>query len=116
VITLILTAVGVGAAFCTVATCYVAVIHLRKLRKQGKPLTFWTACLLIPGVIGWLIDVVMMNWLVATVAYIEWPRELTFSERIQRHYFVDPGRRFTAWWAARLNEIDDTPHIRARAE
>lgn len=110
-VALIITAVAVASAFLTVATCFVAMMHLKKLLKQGKPLEFWTGCLLVPGVIGWLLDVLFMNVIVATVAYLEWPRELTFSGRIQRHYLANPGRRFTAWWAARLNEIDDSPHI-----
>ncbi len=110
---LVLAPLVVGVAFLTVATCYVAMMHLKKLRRQGKPLEFWTSCLFVPGVVGWLVDVVLMNWLVATVAYIELPkwREWTFSQRIQRHYLAAPARRFTAWWAARLNEIDDSPHI-----
>ena len=101
----------VALLWSTVATCYVALIHLKKLRKQGKPLIFWTASLLVPGVIGWLVDVLFMNVVVGTVAYLELPRELTFSSRIQRHYLVKPDRKFTRWWAARLNEIDDSPHI-----
>jgi len=100
----------IAAAFETVALCYVAVIHLKKLLKQGKPLVFWTAALLVPGVIGWLVDVLFMNVVVATVAYLELPHELTFSERVQRHYLADPERKFTRWWAARLNEVDPT-HI-----
>lgn len=104
-------ALAIAWAFWTVATCYVAVIHLQKLRKHGKPLVFWTAVLFVPGVLGWLVDVLLMNFIVGTVAYVEWPRERTFSARVQRHFLANPGRRFTAWWAARLNEIDDSPHI-----
>lgn len=104
-------AVAVAVLFWTVATCYVALIHLKKLLRQGKPLVFWTSALLVPGVVGWLVDVLFMNVVVATVAYVELPHELTFSSRIQRHYLADPARKFTRWWAARLNEIDDSPHI-----
>jgi hypothetical protein len=101
----------VAVLWSTVATCYVALIHLKKLRKQGKPLLFWTASLIIPGIAGWLVDVLFMNFVVGTVAYLELPHELTFSSRVQRHYLANPTRKFTAWWAARLNEIDDSPHI-----
>lgn len=108
-------AAAVIAAWFTVSTCYVALMHLKKLRKQGKPLLFWTASLLPPGVVGWLVDVVLMNWLVASAAYREFPRELAMSSRIQRHYLAEiesgKARRFTSWWVARLNEIDDSPHI-----
>lgn len=109
-------AVGaVAASFWTVTTCYVALIHLKKLRAQGKPLVFWTSSLLVPGVIGWLVDVLFMNFVVGTVAYFELPRELTFSSRIQRKYLAEiergKPRKFTTWWAARLNEIDNSPHI-----
>ena len=105
----------VVALWFTVSTCYVALIHLKKLRKRGKPLLFWTASLLVPGVVGWLVDVLFMNFVVGTVAYVELPHELTFSSRVQRHYLDeiarDKPRRFTTWWANRLNEIDDSPHI-----
>ena len=98
----------------TVSTCYVALIHLKKLRKQGKPLLFWTASLLVPGVVGWLVDVLFMNVVVGTVAYLELPHELTFSSRIQRKYLDElargKARKFTTWWKDRLNEIDPT-HI-----
>jgi len=108
-------AAAICGAFWTVATCYVAVIHLKKLLKQGKPLVFWTAALLVPGVVGWLVDVLFMNVVVATMAYVELPHELTFSERIQRQYLAELAsgkrRKFTTWWTARLNEIDDSPHI-----
>lgn len=108
---LVYTLLAIAVAFSTAATCYVALIHIKKLRKQGKPLLFWTAVLLLPAVIGWLVDVLFMNFCVATVAYIERPHELTFSSRIQRHFLAKPDRKFTRWWAARLNEIDDSPHI-----
>lgn len=115
-----LTLIGYGVAvvagsWFTVTTCYVALIHLKKLRRQGKPLLFWTASLLVPGVVGWLVDVLFMNFVVGTLAYVERPHELTFSSRIQRHYLdelaVGRARKFTTWWADRLNEIDDSPHI-----
>ena len=98
-----------------VATCYVAVIHLKKLRKQGKLHPFWAISLIVPGVIGWFIDVLFLNFVVGSVAYLERPRQLTFSSRIQRHYLDELAsgkpRKFTTWFAARLNEIDDSPHI-----
>ncbi len=113
---MMLTLIGwIALAWFTVATCYVALIHLKKLRKQGKPLLFWTASLLVPGIVGWLVDVLFMNFVVGTVAYLELPHELTFSARIQRKYLAELAngkqRKFTTWWAARLNEIDDSPHI-----
>ena len=105
----------IAGLWFAVALSYVALIHLKKLRKQGKPLLFWTASLLVPGIVGWLVDVLFMNVVVGTVAYLELPHELTFSSRIQRHYLDEIARgrprKFTRWWAARLNEIDDSPHI-----
>jgi hypothetical protein len=98
-------------AFSYVCLCYVAVIHLKKLRTKQVPLTFWLITLGPHGIVGWLGDVLLFNGILGTIAYLEFPHELTFSSRIQRHYLLKPDRRFTRWWAARLNEIDDSPHI-----
>ena len=106
---------AVAVLWWTVATCYVALIHLKKLRKQGKPLEFWMWSLVVPGVAAWLVDVLFMNFVVATITYRERPHELTMSSRIQRHYLDEMAsgkpRKFTTFWVARLNEIDDSPHI-----
>lgn len=98
-------------AFSYVCLCYVAVVHLQKLRKQGTPLTFWLIMLGPHLIVGWLGDVILFNFVLGTIAYAELPHELTFSERVQRHYLAKPDRRFTRWWARRLNEIDPT-HIK----
>jgi hypothetical protein len=90
-----------------VTGCYVLVIHAKVLREAGRLNLFWTINVLPWAVIGLTLDAAF-NATAGTLMFLELPRELLFSSRVQRHYRGPAGWRLeiAEWWARQLNQID----------
>lgn len=99
-----------AAIWFGVTGIYVLVMHAKSLRETGGLSTFWMVNILPWAIVGLLLDVVF-NLIFGTVMFREFPRELLFTSRVQRHYRTEGSRgRMAEFWARQLNQIDAT-HI-----
>lgn len=85
---------------------YLALMNLKRARDQG--LLTWPAKLLgYPALmVGYTLDA-LLTITVGTLLFIDWPREMTFSQRLGR-YCTDPlhnkgwRKRIAIWFARHL--------------
>lgn len=90
---------------------YLAVMHAKAVfERQGLSL-YWKVHVLPLAVIGLALDAAF-NVVFGTLMFREFPRELLFSNRVQRHV-RNGGKRFAlaAFWARTLNTFD-ADHIK----
>ena len=63
---------------------YLAVMNIKRVRDEGK-LSKWATRFGYPVLlIGYVLDV-LVNWFVVTLLLLEFPKELTVTDRLQRH-------------------------------
>lgn len=95
-----------------VTGCFMLVMHAKKLREAGRLNRFWAFNVFPWAVVGILLDAVF-NVLAGTAMFLELPRELLFSARVQRHHWHSDGwrKRLAMFWAKQLNAVDPT-HIK----
>jgi len=89
----------------------VLVTHAKKLREQGNLNLFWTVCVAPWAVLGLVLDVAFQ--MTFGFMFLEPPREILFSGRVQRIVRTGSGWRLklAAFWMRQLNAID-AEHIR----
>ena len=86
------------AAFYVLWVLYLAVMNLKRVRDDGKlsKLALWLGTPVL--FVGYVLDAIL-NIVVMTVILLEWPRELTVSERLKRHNKDAGGwRKAVALW------------------
>lgn len=84
---------------------YVAMMRLRQVRDAGK-LTLAMKVLGYPWlVIGLFIDLVL-NVVLGSIVFVEFPREMTLSERLWRHSQESTGYRQKLAELIRVNLLD----------
>lgn len=100
--------VWAAALWLGVCWSFVAIMNAKRvLNTEGLSL-FWKVTLVPLAVIGLVLDAVF-NLTFGTAMFLELPREMLFSARVQRHYLK--GSRLAAWWKVQLNLFDEH-HIR----
>jgi len=106
------TVLAMAGVWFGVTGCYVLVIHAKKLRDAGGLNLFWTVNVLPWAVLGLVLDVVF-NATAGVVCFAELPREILFTNRVQRHVDESDGRRLAIalWWMRQLNQIEPG-HVR----
>lgn len=93
--------------------CYAIFVVIDLAKKRDELTATWTLVSALPVTIGYLIDVIAFNLILATIIYGELPREDTFSKRVSRKIKESfPRSRigrarlaFTFWWARQLNAL-----------
>lgn len=70
---------------------------------RGTPPVFWVVAFFI-GLPFMIIDV-LYNWTVGTILFVEFPRELLYTSRLQRHKTY--GSEFAASCCQILNRWDE---------
>ena len=103
--------------------CYAIYVALYLADKRDELTNTWLIVGIVPVAIGWAIDVLIFNWIVATILLVELPRERTFTSRLKRWYrddlFDDHGplnkwrRMYCDYWRMQLNALtpDALEHI-----
>ena len=99
-------ALGLVVGWLSFVPMFVAVMKGKELKKKKLKLSWFFAIpVYLCAVIGWPIDVVVYNWVIGTWVFKEFPRELTFTSRINRH--LEGGhyrrKRKAEWWAEHGN-------------
>jgi hypothetical protein len=87
------------AALYALWVCFLAVMNLRRAREAGRltrPALVLAAPLLLVGFIG---DV-LINLVLATLVFVDRPREWTVSARLSRYLPRDDWRARVAMWIA----------------
>ncbi len=95
-------------AFYVLWLFYLAVMNLYRAKKakQISDVALWLGYPIL--IIGALIDL-MVNVLLMTLIFAEWPRELLVTKRLERHVKVKQGwRSKLAYWTCHnlLNAFD----------
>ncbi len=81
------------ALFIGTFICYVAIMKMREVQDQIYNLHWpvrWVCYLVLA--IG-LISDWLLNFIVCTVIFLEWPQEILTTERVRRHKFHSTGWR-----------------------
>lgn len=102
-------AIAVPVGWVLLVNFFAALYHAKAIIARGEKI-HWTfkVPLAIGGVIGWLLDVVLLNWFVGTLfVFYELPRELTFTSRLKRHSRgLGRWRKRAEWWCEQINKFD----------
>jgi hypothetical protein len=101
-----------AALWFGVAWSFVAIMNAKRVLGISGLSLFWRVMLVPLGVIGLVLDFAF-NVTFGTAMFVELPRELLFSARVQRHYLK--GDRLARWWAVQLNTFDPS-HIHEARE
>ena len=87
---------------------YLAVMNLKRAKGEGglKGLTLYLGGLALA--IGYLLDA-YVNFLVLSFVLLEFPRELTVTSRLKRHYKRDGtwGKKVALWFVPLLEPYDN---------
>lgn len=102
-----------AALWCGALWLYVLVMAAKSARDRGQLTRFWRLHL-APLVLAALVVDVAFN-LVFGPMFLELPREVLFSSRVERHYRGSSGWRLilATFWARNLN-VFDPKHITRR--
>lgn len=97
-----LTAIILGSiyAFYILWVAYLAIMNLKGARDAGT-LTNFTYYFSMPLLISGFVLDVAINWIVGTVIFLDLPREMTLSHRLERYMGDDNWRESIALWMAR---------------
>lgn len=95
-----------------VVWAFVAVMHGKARMESGDLTLFWKVHLFPLAAVGVVLDCAF-NVTFGTAMFLELPRELLFSSRVQRHFRRSHDWRFSLaqFWAKQLNQMDPG-HIR----
>lgn len=96
----------IALLWSTLVACFISSMYVHKLRREGTLTLFWLASMVIPATAGVALDA-LLNLTAGTVLFLELPRELLMTQRVQRHVNESSGKsRVAMWWARQLNVID----------
>jgi len=107
----ILEFIGIIYAFMVITFLfYLALMNLKRNKdKISRPM--WIA--VFPVYVGGIIaNIVLMNFVVGTLFFLEIPRELVFTDRVKRHNYDSDGWRndVANWFCANvLDPYDPDP-------
>ena len=104
---------GTFAALYVMWVVYLAVMNLARAKRNGT-LSKTARALGTPLLAFGLVLDMLLNWTFLSVLMLEFPRELTMSERFERHHAGPPGwrRRVAEWAEPLLDPFDpDGDHI-----
>ncbi|GAB2181824.1 hypothetical protein DLREEDagrD3_20470 [Denitratisoma sp. agr-D3] len=77
---------------------YFAFLAVMALRNRWSNLYTVTKVIVIPGVLVAVLFDILFNWTVATVLFLDLPREATFSQRLGRYIPRSDWRGSLARW------------------
>ena len=108
--------IGAVLLFWLTFTFYAAVIMFRGIRDSGvlatlSPSVQWNmkATLFVGLILDWMLD-----WLVLTVYYWEWPKEILSTFRVKRWYWSEAdtrNKRKSIWFAKNFLLPIDPHHM-----
>lgn len=99
-------------AFYVLFWLYLAIMNLKRARDNGT-LTKFTLYFSYPmAIFGYILDIAV-NWIIATVVFLNIPKEATLSHRLERYVQgPDNWRKSVALWMAHnlLDPFDPDGH------
>ena len=98
--------------FVSTFVCYVAIMKMREIKDHIFELHWsvrWVCYLIL--FVGLILDV-LLNWVLLTVAFYEFPREFLSTTRVVRHKHDSGGfRKIQAdWWCKNFLVVFDRGH------
>ena len=90
--------------------CYAIYIALYLAHKRGEMTMTWLVAGLVPLLIGYVLDVLLFNWIIATLVLRELPKERTFSARLNRWHRQGSTHKYVMWWSRQLNALTPAWH------
>lgn len=99
---------SVVSLYLGVHWAYVAIMAARAVLERDELTVYWWVLLLPLAVLGFVMDFAF-NVLIGTAVFLEPPKELLFSSRVQRHVDESNGWRLhvALFFARQLNVFDD---------